>query len=138
MFIEMIRLEEYYFSFDTRLYTEDTLIILRSGKVEFSRYREDRTTESLEWKIGMDVISLLSRLAHASNFSRFHQSYMTPYRGTSSNHVFHLGICMEDGTEKTTTYALLISDTPASLVGLTKQIVELSEMHERLREAGVR
>ena len=127
MFIKMIRLEEYYFSFDTRLYTEDTLIIYRPGKVEFSRYREDRTTDNLEWKIGMDVISLLSRLAHAGNFSRYRKSYIPPYCGTSSNHILHLGICMEDGTKKTT-----------SLVGLTKQIVELSEMHERLREAGVR
>ncbi len=133
MFIEVIRLDEFYFASASRLDTEDTLIIHRSGKVEFSRHREDRSTESMEWKIGMEVISLLSRLAHASNFSRFHKSYMPPYRGTSSNHVFHLGICMEDGTKKSTTYSFLNSDTPASLVSLTKQIIELSEVGKRVR-----
>ena len=149
MFIEMIRLDEYYFSFDTRLYTEDTVIIYRTGKVEFFRYREDRTTETMEWRIGKDVISLLSRLAHGSKFTRFHKSYMprpkelfpryNPMEYKNDYyHAFHLGIQMEDGTEKTTIFSMKNSDTPARLVSLTEQIIELSEVRERVREACVR
>lgn len=143
MFFITIRIDVYYFHLGIRRFVDDTLILYRSDKVEFSRRYEDDSLMLEEWEISHENTAMISRLVNLTRFERFRASYIPRGKrltnrkspedeGYSWHDTYRLGIILGDGTSKRTIFKRHVYDTPKNLIGLLDQIIDLSEVKKHV------